>query len=130
MFALDTNTLVYFFKGLGRVHSRLLALSPAEIAIPSVVVYELEIGIAQSSQAAKRRAQLDELMALTATLPFDAAAAKRAAAVSSSLRRTGNPIGPMDNLIAGTALANGATLVTHNTSEFRRVRGLALEDWY
>jgi tRNA(fMet)-specific endonuclease VapC len=36
----------------------------------------------------------------------------------------------MDTLIAGVALANGATLVTHNTKEFRRVRGLDLADWY
>ena len=33
-------------------------------------------------------------------------------------------------LIAGTALASGGTLVTHNTREFRRVRGLSVEDWY
>jgi len=39
-------------------------------------------------------------------------------------------IGPMDTLIAGIALRHGATLVTHNTAEFRRVRGLNLEDWY
>lgn len=35
-----------------------------------------------------------------------------------------------DTLIAGTALAHGATLVTHNTKEFRRVPHLALADWY
>jgi tRNA(fMet)-specific endonuclease VapC len=60
----------------------------------------------------------------------DNAAAKRAAEVSSVLGRTGMGIGPMDNLIAGTALAHGATLVTHNTAEFRRVKGLNLTDWY
>ena len=49
MLALDTNTLVYYFKGLGRVKDRLLSMSPADIAIPSVVLYELEVGIAQSN---------------------------------------------------------------------------------
>jgi tRNA(fMet)-specific endonuclease VapC len=130
MFALDTNTLIYFFKGLGRVKERLLAVPPAQVAIPSVVLYELEVGIEQLSQPSKRRPQLDELLATVTILPFDSAVAKRAAAVSALLRRTGAGIGPMDNLIAATALAHGATLVTHNTKEFRRIRGLDLADWY
>ena len=130
MFALDTNTLIYFFKGLGRVKERLLAVPPADVAIPSVVLYELEVGIAQSDQPSKRRTQLDTLLTVVAILPFDSAAAKRAADVSGVLRRIGAAIGPIDNLIAGTALAHRATLVTHNAREFRRVRGLDLADWY
>jgi len=42
----------------------------------------------------------------------------------------GQPIGPYDVLIAGTALAGKGVLVTHNTSEFERVKGLQIEDWY
>ena len=38
-------------------------------------------------------------------------------------------IGPNDTLIAAIALANGLTVVTHNTREFRRVPGLLVEDW-
>jgi tRNA(fMet)-specific endonuclease VapC len=130
MFALDTNTLIYFFKGVGRVASHLLATPPAEIGIPSVVLYELEAGIAQSNQPAKRRSQLDELLAVASVLSFDAPAAKSAAKAEVALRTTGFPIGPRDILIAGTALAHGAALVTHNLAEFRRVRGLSVVDWY
>ena len=130
MFALDTNTLIYFFKGVGQVRERLLAVPPSDIAIPSVVLYELEVGIAQSTQPSKRRSQLDALLTAVAVLPFDSIAAKRAAAVNTILCGIGSTIGLLDNLIAGTALANGATLVTHNTKEFRRVRGLDLADWY
>jgi tRNA(fMet)-specific endonuclease VapC len=32
-------------------------------------------------------------------------------------------------MIAAIALASRMTLVTHNTAEFSRVPGLALEDW-
>jgi tRNA(fMet)-specific endonuclease VapC len=42
--------------------------------------------------------------------------------------RAGTPIGPNDLLIAAIALASGLTLITHNTAEFSRVVGLALED--
>jgi tRNA(fMet)-specific endonuclease VapC len=130
MFALDTNTLIYFFKGLGRVKDRLLAVAPSDVAIPSVVLYELEVGISQAGQSSKRRSQLDMLLAVVNVLPLDLNAAKRAAELNSVLRKAGMPIGPMDTLIAGTALAYGATLVTHNTDEFRRVRSLTLEDWF
>jgi tRNA(fMet)-specific endonuclease VapC len=129
MFAPDTNTIVYFFKGIGGVATRLLSIPPAQIGIPSVVLYELEIGIAQSDRPAKRRAQLDEMLTVVAVLPFDTAAAKLAARVESALRSTGSPIGPKDVLVAGTALAHNATLVTHNLREFQRVRGLSVVDW-
>jgi tRNA(fMet)-specific endonuclease VapC len=130
MFALDTNTVSYYFRGAGRVQERLLATPPSDVAIPSIVVYELEAGIAQSSQPSKRRAQLNELLNVVEVLPFDHAAAVAAAQVEAALRIAGRPVGPMDTLIAGTALANRATLVTRNTGEFRRVRALAVEDWY
>ena len=45
------------------------------------------------------------------------------------LAAQGTLIGPNDLLIAASARANGLTLVTHNTAEFRRVPGLSLEDW-
>ena len=47
----------------------------------------------------------------------------------AALARSGKPIGPLDTLIAGHALALDAILVTHNTREFDRVEGLRVEDW-
>jgi len=130
VYALDTNTLVYLFKGIGRVSDHLLAESPADVSVPAVVIYELELGIAQSTQRAKRRKQLDSLTAAITVLPFDEASAKHAAQIESTLRSSGMPIGPHDVLIAGTVLAHRATLVTHNVREFRRVKGLSVVDWF
>ena len=130
MYALDTNSVVYFFKGMGRVAERLLSTPPGEIALPAVVLYELELGIARSSSPERRQAQLEELVRRIDLLPFGAAEARTTARIRAVLERAGEPIGPLDLLIAGTALANGATLVTHNLREFRRVEGLSLEDWY
>jgi tRNA(fMet)-specific endonuclease VapC len=63
-------------------------------------------------------------------LPFDSTAARAAATLCVDLERRGLPIGPLDNLIAGVALARRATLVTRNIREFSRLPGLALMDWY
>jgi tRNA(fMet)-specific endonuclease VapC len=130
MFALDTNTLVYFFNGAGRVKDRLLATPPRDVAIPAVVVYELEAGIWQSDRPEKRRRQLDQLLVLTTILPLDRKSSAAAAELGAALEKRGMPIGPRDTLIAGTAMAHGATLVTHNTREFKRVDGLKIIDWF
>jgi len=54
---------------------------------------------------------------------------KYAASIRVNLEQQGTPIGPYDILIAASALANNLTLVTDNTSEFKRVSGLKIEDW-
>lgn len=130
MFALDTNTLIYFFKGSGRVAQRLLETAPSEVAVPAIVVYEIETGIAKSTEPQKRRRQLDQLLELVTILPFDRTAAIRAAAIRAALEKTGRSIGPLDMLIAGTALAHNATLVTRNLREFGRVPKLTVTNWF
>jgi len=129
-FALDTNTLVYFFKGIGQVGERMLSTPPSDIAIPALVLYELEVGLAKSSSSDRRRAELDRVTEVVSILPFGRKEAQAAAAIRADLEQIGKPIGPLDTLIAGTALANHATLVTHNTSEFGRVPNLEVVDWY
>jgi tRNA(fMet)-specific endonuclease VapC len=130
MYILDTNTLIYFFKGIGNVSARLLQTPPRSIGIPTIVLFELEVGIAKSSSPKKRRLQLQNLMVTTNILPLGQEEVNFAAAVRVDLENRGKPIGPYDVFIAGTALANKGILVTHNTGEFGRIEGLQLEDWY
>jgi len=130
MFLLDTNTLIYFFKGKGKVAEHLFSVPPGEVAISSLSLYEIEVGIAKSVQPAKRRQQFDTFLTVVSVLPFDREAARAAATVRVDLERRGLPIGPLDNLIAGVALAHRSTLVTRNTREFSRLPSLALIDWY
>ena len=130
MFLLDTDTLIYFFRGQGKVAEQLFATARADVAVAAISLYELETGIAKSTQPIKRRKQLGELLDAVKVLPFDRSAAHHAAELRVALEKKGQPIGPMDTLIAGTAVAHRATLVTHNTSEFRRIPNLALADWY
>jgi len=130
MYILDTNTLIYFFKGMGNVSSKLLAISPKKIAIPSVVLYELEYGIAKSNSPRKKQAQLKEICSVVEVLPFNSREARCSALIRANLEKKGTPIGPYDLLIAGTAVAYQGVLVTNNTKEFYRVPDLKLEYWY
>jgi tRNA(fMet)-specific endonuclease VapC len=130
LYILDTNTLIYFFKGAGNVADMLLSKSPKDIGIPAIVLFELALGIAKSTNPTKRKIQLDLLVSHVNIFPFGAKEAESAAMIRADLEKKGMPIGPYDTLIAGTALAANAILVTHNVREFERVSALTLEDWY
>lgn len=130
MFVLDTNTVIYFFKGMGQVADRLYATSPGEVALPSLVLYELQTGIQKSTDGRRRRRQLQALVDATNVLPFGVAEANQAAVIRARLEAAGTPIGPIDTLIAATAMAANATLVTRNRREFDRVPGLSVVNWF
>jgi tRNA(fMet)-specific endonuclease VapC len=130
MYVLDTNTLIYYFKGQGQVAQNLASVLPEEIIVPTIVLFELQVGIEKSAAPTKRIQQLQQILSQVNLVGFDRDAAVAAATIRAQLEKQGTPIGPMDILIAGTALALQATLVTHNVKEFSRVPGLTIEDWY
>ena len=71
---------------------------------------------------------LRALFAFFATIPvldFD----KPAADQFLQFRRSRIRLGTMDLKIAAIAMSRGATLLTRNLSDFRRVPGLTVEDW-
>jgi tRNA(fMet)-specific endonuclease VapC len=125
---LDSNTLIYYLKGVEPVVARLQAARPREIAVPAIVVYELEYGTLKFDSA-KRRSVVTRLLAGLQHAPFDLQAALESARIRRELETIGQVIGPMDLLIAGTARSLRAVLATSNTREFSRVKGLRLADW-
>jgi tRNA(fMet)-specific endonuclease VapC len=125
---LDTNIVIHCLKGREPATSRLIATTPSEIAIPSVVAYELEYGTLRIASPRRRRI-LSAMLASLEEVPFDREAAREAARIRLDLERRGVVIGPLDLLIAGTVLSRGATLATNNTREFSRIKSLRLDDW-
>ncbi len=130
MFALDSNAVIHALKGKGGVAERLLAVPPDQIVIPAVALYEIQVGIAASPQGSHRRRSFEALLGAVTIAPFDRAAADAATDIRLDLMQRGQLIGPMDILIAATALSRHLILVTHNTGEFSRVAGLRLTDWF
>jgi len=129
-FLLDTDTVIYFFKGRGQVAQNLLHTPPSEIALSTISLYELWVGITRSTQPERSLAQLNELIKLITLIPFDATAAQSAAEIRRHLEQSGSLIGTLDTLIAGIALSRNLTLVTHNLAECQRVPNLSIVDWY
>lgn len=107
---------------------RLLAASPADLAISTVTLLELEVGVFRSQHPERERQRVDQLLlVLPRLIPFDVEAARVCARVRHLTRF--QPIGILDAQIAATALVHDLTVVTNNVREFARVPGLRVEDW-
>lgn len=129
-YLLDTNVCVDYLTGrYPRVGERIRGSAPDDLRLSSVVVAELRFGADHSAHPRANHAGLDVLVAEIVSLDFDLGAAAAYGKLRSRLQVAGTLIGPNDMLIAAHALAEKLTLVTDNTREFQRVRGLRLENW-
>ena len=127
---LDTNICIYLIKNRPpEVRERLRRYMTGELGISSIVVSELMYGVQKSSQPEKNMVALTAFLLPLEILPFDEIAARHYGKVRAELERKGTPIGGMDMLIAGHALAMGCTLITHNIREFSRIPELKVESW-
>ncbi len=131
-YLLDTSACVRIMsEKYPAEHARLVALSlTSNIYISTIVIFELEYGIAKSEVPTKSHLRLTRfLKEPVEVLEFSPSDAAYAARIRATLEARKQPIGPYDTLIAGQALARDLTLVTANQREFARVDGLLWEDW-
>jgi tRNA(fMet)-specific endonuclease VapC len=127
---LDTNTCIALIRmAPAPAVKKLRGKSMGQVGLSSIVLSELAFGAARSSRPAQNIAALHEFLLALEVAPYEHTAALQYGAVRASLEQNGWPIGPLDTLIAAHALALDVTLVTHNTREFERVKGLRVEDW-
>lgn len=129
-YLLDTNTCIVLLNGRHpELAKKLSSVFAKDVGISSIVWFELRFGAAKSTKRVEVDKRLQTFALQMEIAPFDAPASEAAAAIRAQLEKAGKPIGSFDTLIAGHAVALGATLVTHNLLEFKRVRGLRTTDW-
>lgn len=127
---LDTNTCIFLLNQTHPgVRQRFESRSPSDIALCSVVKAELLFGAQRSSRVDTNLQRLKVFFAPLDCFPFDDSCAEHYAMIRADLAVQGQPIGPNDLMIAATARANDATLITNNIAGFSRVARLRLEDW-
>ena len=129
-FMLDTDTCSYIMK---RSHplvlKRLRAAPVTDVCMSVVTKAELLYGV----EVSPRRNQ--DASAVAAFLPYVEAldltdeVATHYAQIRADLKRRGAMIGANDLFIAAHARSLQLTLVTNNTTEFARVKGLKTENW-
>jgi tRNA(fMet)-specific endonuclease VapC len=129
-YLLDTDTCIYLRQRRPeKVVRHFARLKPGEASISVVTFGELSYGVEKKALSSESLARLEELATLLPVLPLTLETAKAYGSIRADLERTGRLIGGNDLWIAAHARAEGLTLVTNNQKEFRRVRGLKLENW-
>lgn len=133
IYLLDTNAISVFLREKNRpLRDRVLARLE-DCRLSAIVLTELEYGVAKHPEVLAYRRRLDELCRMFPAISvYDEEAAfhaGRTRAWLANLKPNAAPIGDYDVMLAGHALALGATIVTHNVREFSRVPNLQVEDW-
>lgn len=129
-YLLDTNICIYLIKKKPLTLVQLLQTkNPKEVGISSVTLGELNYGVEKSQRKETNSTVLLGFLAPMQVFPFDYAAAMNFGRIRAELEKKGTVIGPFDLMIAAHALALKAVLVTNNIREFKRVRGLNVENW-
>lgn len=123
---LDANVCIQLLRRKAPVTPVLL---PSEAGLSSIVEAELWVGVHKHHDPAARRSELSAFLEIFPIVEFDSLAARHYGEVRAQLEKQGTPIGPNDLLIAAHARSLGATLVTGNVGEFRRVEGLKVLAW-
>jgi tRNA(fMet)-specific endonuclease VapC len=128
-YLLDTSVISDLIRNpQGKVAKRIARVGEGSICTSVVVAAELRYGCARKGSERLLRA-VEELLSEIEILPFESPADIAYGSIRSELERAGKPIGANDFLIAAHAAAVNATIVTANVDEFKRVRGVKVENW-
>jgi tRNA(fMet)-specific endonuclease VapC len=129
-YMLDTDTCSYVMKrSSSPVLRRLEAVPVADVCMSVVTKFELLYGVEVSPRRAQDAAALAAFLPYVEVLDLPDDAARHYAEIRADLKKRGALIGANDLLIAAHARSLGLVLVTNNTAEFGRVKGLAIENW-
>jgi tRNA(fMet)-specific endonuclease VapC len=129
LYLLDTNIISDLIKNpQGKAAHRIAEVGEDKVCTSIIVAAELRYGCAKSGSKRLIKAVEAVLGELT-VLPFDVPADSEYGGIRAKLEAAGRPIGGNDLLIAAQACSIEAIVVTANTDEFKRVRGLKVENW-
>ncbi|MER8975414.1 MULTISPECIES: type II toxin-antitoxin system VapC family toxin [unclassified Mesorhizobium] len=128
-FMLDTNIVSDMIRNpAGKAASAVLRVGDAAVCTSIVVASELRYGCVKK-RSAKLHKKVEELLAEIPVLPLDVPVDAEYGAIRAELEGRGQTIGQNDLFIAAHARALGTTLVTANTGDFNRIKGLKVENW-
>lgn len=129
-YLLDTDTCIYIKNARpNAVRKRLSSLANGAVAVSTITAGELRFGAEKSQFPDRNHAALDQLFEVIPPIAIDTKVADFFGRIRNELRARGQMIGNNDLWIAAQAMAHKYVVVTNNEAEFRRVKGLKVENW-
>jgi tRNA(fMet)-specific endonuclease VapC len=128
-YMLDTDTFSALVNGSPQALNAYAKNATHGIGISVITQGEIALGRSKKQLGAAKTARIDYFLAQSSIVTLSEDVAEHYAAIRSALEQSGQPIGPNDTWIAAHSLSLGATLVTNNVREFKRVKGLRVENW-
>ncbi len=130
LYMLDTDTVSYLVRGkTPALDARVAAVAPKHLCISAATRGELLYGLKLKEGAHRLTQLVDQFLLRVQCVPWDGDAATHFASIAADMHMASTPIGGMDAMIAGHAMAINAVLVTNNARHFSRVAGLKIENW-
>jgi tRNA(fMet)-specific endonuclease VapC len=129
-YALDTNIISYWLKGLYNLEEKIEAELDTgnPVLIPPITYYEILRGLYADNSKNKLR-YFETMCARLGYCSMEKADWICCAEVYARCRRDGQPMNESDLLHAGFCLRRGYAFVTHNTKHFSHISDLRLVDW-
>ena len=129
-YLIDTDICIYIMnkRPTGIIHKFKL-FDVGEIGVSTITVSELQHGVSKSKNRRLNKQRIEEFLSPLEILPYDEIAASIYGDIRLQLEKRGEPIGPLDLLIAAHALSRNLILISNNEKEVKRVRNLKVENW-
>jgi tRNA(fMet)-specific endonuclease VapC len=132
VYILDTDTCIFLMRGGHPILEKRVQEVPLQQQVISVMTFaELTYGVKASASAKRKQNQvaLDNLALYLAIVPWPQDAAEHYAEIRLDLKKRGAQLGAAVLMIAAHARAMEAVVVTNNSKDFGRVKGLRVENW-
>ena len=127
-FLIDTNTCIFYIIGNFELKKKFEKVDPQNCFISEITLAELKFGVENSDRKDKNQIVLNDFLTGIKIIPIfhslDIYAKEK-----SRLRKAGTPVDEFDLLIGATAVVHNLIMVTNNTSHFKLIKGIKLEDW-
>jgi len=129
MYLLDTDTLIYSFKGNEKVIENIKYHADAPKALSVISYGELVYGAHKSSRVSSNLARVHRIREIFPIIDTTPAIVECFGSIKAELSKKGITVNDFDLLIGSTAITLGYTVVTNNEKHFKKIPDLKIVNW-